>query len=146
MHPLEDSKSFRLRGVLSIELLHQIHDAFIDERLRFDDVRHGVDSRNGPFERRMLASAFGTDETWVMHALEFRPQRSPMIAFRQRVLVRIDLVYHRWVGEHDRTWTDEHHGTKVSMELLDTAACSALVCIYHLEDVCKTAVLVRCVY
>jgi hypothetical protein len=61
-----------------------------------------------------------------------------MVAFRQRVLVRIDLVYHGWVGEHDRTRTDENHGTKISVELLDAAACSALVCVYHLEDVCKS--------
>ena len=51
--------------------------------------------------------------------------------------MRIDLVYHGWVGEHDRAWTDEHDGTKVSVELLDASTCSALVCVYHLEDVWK---------
>jgi len=82
MHPPEDTKSFRLRSVLPIEPFHQVHDALIDERLRFDNIRHGVDTRDGPFERRMFASAFGSDKTWVMHALEFGSERTPMVAFR----------------------------------------------------------------
>lgn len=63
MHPPEDTKGFRLLGVFSIELLYQVHDALIDERLRLDNVGHGVDARNRPFERRMFAGAFRADET-----------------------------------------------------------------------------------
>jgi hypothetical protein len=83
----------------------------------------------------MFAGAFGADETWVMDALELGPERTPMVALRKRVLVRIDLVYHSWVREHDRAWANEHDGTKVSMELLDASTCSAFVCVYDLEDV-----------
>ena len=135
MHPSEDTKGFRLRGVFSIEFLHQVHDALIDERLRLYDIRHCVDARDGSFKCCMFAGAFGADDTWVMDALELRPERTPMVAFRKRVLVRIDLVYHSWVREHDRAWANEHDGTKVSMELLDASTCSAFVCVYDLEDV-----------
>ena len=141
MHPPEDAKSLRLCCVFSVQFLQQIHDALIDERLRFDDVGHSVDTRNGPFERRMFTCAFRADETWVMHALKFCTQRAPVEAFRQRVLVRIDLVDHGWVGEHDCAWTDEDDRAKVSVELLDASACSPLVCVHYLEDVCKSSFL-----
>ena len=62
--------------------MDKLKDALVDEAFRLCDVRHGIDARNRPFNRRMIFGTLHGQDVRVDNAVELMSQRPKVMALR----------------------------------------------------------------